>query len=309
MRSRLMSQACVAGLAIGMASVSFAALLNDLTGFPSLVTDQTGSIAYNKTTRMVSVRSAPLAIRFSATTAPHFVTATPDNNPQLLTIDIKVGNNGKAVDGFAGEDLYIYGAVTDDNNVNYSGVLLSGEIVKWGYLNSGTTDQYDFRFTVSGGALAPLFDGKDIGVKLTSENSTFNNSFCVNFGGGCKAVVGPIDPLPYEGCTAGYWKCHTCGWPTPYKSYTKFEPIFGRDVPGNPTLLDALRAQGDGLNGLMRAATAALLNAKSSIIYADPAYDTTAEVIAAFQEAYDSGDYDAGRVLLEASNDNGCPLH
>ncbi len=312
MRSNSIVRASLVVASLCLSTASFAALLNDLTGFPSVVTDQTGTVTYNKTTKALTIRSAPLAIRFSATTPPHFVTAVPVNQPQLLTVDVKIGSNGQVVDGYPAEDLYVYGSVTDDNNVTYTGVLLTGEIVKFGFLDSGTTDQYDFRFTLSGGALAPLFNGMDLGLKITSENSTFANSFNMDFGGGCKGVLGPIPALTgFQGCTPGYWKQpqHFDSYPAPYTPNTLFESVFGRDVPGNPTIREALATGGGGLNALMRHTGAALLNAASNSVYTEPEFNTPAKVIAAFQAAYDSGMYEATKNLLEASNEQGCPLN
>jgi len=119
----------------------------------------------------------------------------------------------------------------------------------------------------------------------------------------------PPPPPPLEGCTPGYWKQpqHFDSW-VGYAPADSFEAVFGRDVPGNPTLLDALGANSGGLNALMRHATAALLNASNPIVDPDPAIDTTAEVIAAFQAAFDSGSYEATKNMFEASNEAGCPL-
>jgi hypothetical protein len=119
----------------------------------------------------------------------------------------------------------------------------------------------------------------------------------------------PPPPPHLEGCTPGYWKQsqHFDSW-TGFAPGDSFEAVFGRDVPGNPTLLDALKLGGGGLKALMRHAVAALLNASSPDVDPDPAFDTTAEVIAAFQAAFDSGDYETTKDLLDASNNAGCPL-
>ena len=73
------------------------------------------------------------------------------------------------------------------------GPLLTGEISQFGFLDSGgSTDRYDFRFTVTGGQLASYWAGKDIGVATTSEFSTFVNDFNVDFHGGAKGQIGAI---------------------------------------------------------------------------------------------------------------------
>jgi hypothetical protein len=113
-----------------------------------------------------------------------------------------------------------------------------------------------------------------------------------------------------EGCTPGYWKQdhHFDSW-VDYVPGDSFEVVFGRDVPGNPTLLDGLRARGGGLNALMRHTVAALLNASSPDVGPVAAFDTAAEVIDAFQAAFDSGDYETTKNMLAASNEAGCPLN
>ena len=74
-----------------------------------------------------------------------------------------------------------------------------------------------------------------------------------------------------------------------------FDAVFGVDVTlrvGNelvadPTLLEALQAQGGGINALMRHAVAALLNASNPDVDSD---FTVAEVIALVREAIETGD-------------------
>ena len=115
----------------------------------------------------------------------------------------------------------------------------------------------------------------------------------------------PPPPPGGEGCTPGYWKQshHFDSW-VGYTPGQSFEAVFGRDVPGTPTLLNALSTGGGGLNALMRHTTAALLNSKA-VSYGM----TTAQVIAAFQAAFDSGNYTAQKDAFEALNESGCPLN
>ena len=65
-----------------------------------------------------------------------------------------------------------------------------------------------------------------------------------------------------------------------------FEAVFGRDAfAGSPSLLTVLGYSGSGVSGLAREAVAALLNARN------PNIDyplTSTQVIAKFQQAYDS---------------------
>jgi uncharacterized repeat protein (TIGR01451 family) len=110
-----------------------------------------------------------------------------------------------------------------------------------------------------------------------------------------------------EGCTPGFWKQdqHFDSW-VGYSPTDSFEDVFGVDVPGDPTLLEALNAGGGGINALMRHAVAALLNASNPDVDSD---FTVAEVIALVQEAIATGDYERIKDILAAANEQGCPLN
>jgi hypothetical protein len=111
-----------------------------------------------------------------------------------------------------------------------------------------------------------------------------------------------------EGCTPGYWKQeqHFDSW-VGYLPSDNFADVFGRPVSG--TLLDALKQGGGGLAALGRHAVAALLNASSPDVDSVAAFDTTAEVIAAYQAAFDAEQYSTTKNMFEASNEAGCPLN
>lgn len=107
-----------------------------------------------------------------------------------------------------------------------------------------------------------------------------------------------------EGCTPGFWKNHPDVWPIPLD--TDFDTTFGRDA-FNPdiTMEEAVDLKGGQLNALSRHAAAAYLNAVSPVV----SYDmTTAEIIAAFQAAFDSGDYNTTKDMFEQLNEQGCPF-
>ena len=109
-----------------------------------------------------------------------------------------------------------------------------------------------------------------------------------------------------EGCTPGFWKQdqHFDSW-VGFSTSDKFEDVFGVEVPGDPSLLDALNSGGGGINALMRHAVAALLNASNP----DVDFDfTVAEVIALVQEAIETGDIERIKDILAAANEQGCPL-
>lgn len=127
---------------------------------------------------------------------------------------------------------------------------------------------------------------------------------------------GEKPPMGGEGCTPGYWKQdqHFDSWPSAYSTSTTFSSVFGRDIAirlnkqtiTNPTLLQALMAQGGNVNAAARHTVAALLNAASTGV----SYDLTAsEVIALFQANYPDGELDAMKDQLEKYNEQGCPLN
>ena len=112
-----------------------------------------------------------------------------------------------------------------------------------------------------------------------------------------KYVKAVPQPCEGEGLTPGFWKTHSeygpaplKGWPgTGYDPDDSYEAVFGVNVPGSPSLLDALGASGGGLNALLRHSAAALLNASHPNIEYDY---TEAQVIALTQAAINSGDAD-----------------
>lgn len=120
-------------------------------------------------------------------------------------------------------------------------------------------------------------------------------------------ISGRITTREAEGCTPGFWKQeqHFNSWTAPYSPSSSFEDVFGRDVPDDPNLLEALELKGGGLNALMRHAVAALLNAAHPDI--DYAFSVE-EVISKFQAAFDSGEFEATKDEFEAASEAFCPI-
>lgn len=298
----------------GIAGFALADLLGiaALLGFPAVTYDDNGVTDYNADTDLFMIDGAPAFIRFSADTPP--VPVFPFDGQKVLTIDVLVDENGLVFGGVPEADLILIGGVATPEGDTFFGTLLTGEVSEFGFFDSGgPNDQYDFRFTVTGGLLADaFFADQDIGVTVLSEGSNFVGAFTVNFGGGAKGVLAPIPLQAGQGCSPGSWKQpHKFdSWPASYQPNDLFEDVFNRDVLGdaNPLLIEAVRLRKGGLNALIRHATAALLNAASPGVDPDPAFDTPAEVIAAFQAAFDSGDYETTKDLLDDSNNLGCPF-
>jgi hypothetical protein len=126
----------------------------------------------------------------------------------------------------------------------------------------------------------------------------------VDFYGFVILVVGSVEGGD-EGCSQGYWKNHPSSWrPTDFDTRDEYNEVFGVPYPYNKTLLGALESGGGGEYALGRQAVAALLNA------AHPDVDyhyTEAEVIDIVQDAYDTGDFEGAKNLLE-EHISPCPL-
>ena len=108
-----------------------------------------------------------------------------------------------------------------------------------------------------------------------------------------------VDPGGFEGGTAKFWREHTGKW-FGYAPTDRFEDVFGVDIPGDHTLLQALNMAGTGLKGLMREATAALLNAANPNVHFKR---TESDVIALVREAVARSKYDAATHRLAEQND------
>jgi hypothetical protein len=151
----------------------------------------------------------------------------------------------------------------------------------------------------------------DRGGCLPNEDTVFAEGCCC------------VQPPGGEGCTPGFWKNNAQKWGASawcdlFDPSDSFEGVFGVDVTlrgkgkntiASPTLLEALNANGGGINALARHATAALLNACSDCVQYDIA--SPAAVIAAVQAAIAAGD-EAIQALHEELayyNEAGCPAN
>lgn len=108
-----------------------------------------------------------------------------------------------------------------------------------------------------------------------------------------------------EGCTPGFWKNrgYRLGWPS-YSPADDYATTFGVASSFTATLLEALNQGGGGEYALGRHAVAALLNAASPDV--DYFY-TEAEVIAAVQNAYATGDFEGTKDDLAGWNEQEAP--
>jgi len=120
-----------------------------------------------------------------------------------------------------------------------------------------------------------------------------------------------------EGCTPGYWRSDLESWEqTGLSPEYKFSEVFGllesEIIEINlkqyqildPTLGQAVNANGGGLDALIRHSVAALLNSQSAINY--PL--TSEQVVLSFYESYSSENYEDTKNMFVELNENGCPF-
>lgn len=179
-------------------SSAWSGLLGITPGVPNITFVNTNSAAtsYSPATGLVTVTATPQLAMMISGSAP-----VPVLPPRSLTIALQVDQSGNLVGGVAGDDLVLTGTVY---GTSYAGTLLTGEIVGFGIQDSASTIDYiDLRLKVTGGSMASLFTGNDIGVSLAMENSTFDGSFNVSFQGAAKGNLGPIPPLQICSGTIG----------------------------------------------------------------------------------------------------------
>jgi hypothetical protein len=116
----------------------------------------------------------------------------------------------------------------------------------------------------------------------------------------------PPPPPPGEGCTPGFWKNSVGSWPAGYLPNADFDATFGvNGFNPNISLMTALGLGSGAENALARHAVAALLNSASAGVDYPM---STADVIAAVQAAFASGDFEGVKNSLEALNEMGCGL-
>jgi len=187
------------GLLLVTAGVSLvAALLSVNPGVPRTQLGSPGSITYTASGGSFTVSAMALGTLFAGG-------GVGFEGPASIAISILLNPGGTVAGGDSGHDFVMRGRITaPGGGPTYDGTppndpLLTGEILQFGFLDNGiyASDKFDFRFKVTGGVMAPLYAGSDIGVRVTSDNgNTFAGVFTSNFGGGNpKGDLGPIPGL------------------------------------------------------------------------------------------------------------------
>jgi hypothetical protein len=183
----------VAMFCCSLANFAGADLLGVNPSYPliNFVSTDPTAVSYDPVSQIFSVDALPAGIEFSEQdSGTLFVT----NRSIQIQLDTD-GNLVSGVNGFVltGQFTHVVAGVTN----NYSGVLLQGDVFAFGYLYSGPVNQFDFRINVTGGELKSLFDcASDLGVTMTSEDSTFTGTFTNAFNGTAKGYCSPDDTNP-----------------------------------------------------------------------------------------------------------------
>lgn len=160
--------------------------------YPIITYNSTGVLTYDSQSEHLDITATALFFRQGATTTPHAV-----GGAHSVALHVMVDNNGQLAGGVAGDDFVVAGDIDTDGDgiVDKSGILLTGEVRQFGFQDISTTDKFEFVFAVTGGQLASLYAGQDIGMTVSSEHSSFAGSFTTNFGGGAKGNIGSTNTV------------------------------------------------------------------------------------------------------------------
>jgi len=162
---------------------------------PTVVFDNTGTTVYDANTGILLTDALPIATQFSLTAFPSFV--NPGAFGESVSIGVQLDTQGNLIGGVEGDDLVIIGEIdTDrDGTADYSGTLLTAEVLEFGFQDDGFNDLYNYTFVVTGGALATEYPTGNIGLTIVSEGSSFT-TFEASFTGASKGTIGSIPTIP-----------------------------------------------------------------------------------------------------------------
>ena len=280
--------------------------------------------AITGTTGAVQQVAPPASVVEGTLRSDHTITAFDERQCVTLATSLAVdvtpgGGSGTIPAGTSVSSQFLHLDPTTASAVTLSGSVTTDEAVLGVITSQANLDASDATLGAPGTAYAtgntarglegpgPLpANGDSLAI---SGANTVTVTFKERFHLDQVRIISECPPPGNEGCTPGYWKQsqHFDSW-FGYSRNQKFEQVFAVNVPGDPTLLEALKANGGGINALERHAVAALLNASS------PNVDyplTQAQVKAMVKSAIDSGDpatIEQTKDQLEQYNELGCPL-
>ena len=170
------------------------ALLGVAPGYPSTFSNSTGIVDYDAASDTFVATGIPQTFTETAFSFP-----VPIGTPTSFNLQFQVDDSGNFSGNAVGDDFVVTGSVDldFDSNPEFSGTLITGEVIDFGFLDSGLTDFYDLRLEVTGGALAAAyFTDLDIGLTLTSENSNFNGRFPATSAAGTRPPSAQLNQSP-----------------------------------------------------------------------------------------------------------------
>ncbi|MFH0924362.1 MAG: PEP-CTERM sorting domain-containing protein [bacterium] len=184
--------------------VNSQANLIDLTlAYPEIYSDGTGTYQYNADTDLFSSTAQAIKIIF-ADVSHVYITGGQDSDPAFgdYKVQFKVDSSGNFAGGVAGNDLEIWGDIDKDKdgNIDYSGLLIAGEITNFGWQDLGPYySMFNFTFDFVDGALSSYYaDSENTGGNIMiSENSDFNSNWSVSHSG--NKVKNETAPVPEPG--------------------------------------------------------------------------------------------------------------
>ena len=192
-----MKTALALALCCVTATIAKAQLLGVNPTYPQINFVQTtpGSLAYDPGTEVFSINTVPTGL------VPSLLTSGIPLNNGSMQLQFLVDSNGNLISGTNG--FILTGDVTEVVNGTtneYSGTLLQGNVLAFGYLapgDGGGVAQFDFRIALTGGELASQFTcGDDLAITMSSDASTFTGSFTNAFSGASKGFLGTEDTTP-----------------------------------------------------------------------------------------------------------------
>src|SRR5690606_33118164 len=147
-----------------------------------------GVTMYDAGSQTLSITATPLGF-LRPGGAPSQVLPATALGTRTIEVFATVDNAGVLHDG----TFRLTGRVDADGNgsLESDGVLLTGDVVEFGWIDSPTpTDQFEIVVRITGGALAGHYSSGSVGMVINSENSDFAGSFASSFSGGAKGNIG-----------------------------------------------------------------------------------------------------------------------
>ena len=178
-----------------MANLAQADLLGVNPSYPQInfVNVDTAAVSYDPVSQIFSVNGLPYGITLSSVDPGAAIVGTN-------TMQIQFATDGTSTNVFGTNGFILTGLVTvvqGGVSNTYSGTLLQGDVIGFGYQYLGPVNEFDFRIQLTGGLIQSLFDCENtFAITMTSEASSFTGSFTTNFNGRAKGYCGPEDTIP-----------------------------------------------------------------------------------------------------------------